>query len=249
MGQFTLLSHNAFWFQGVPFPTDRPPEPDTEILQRLCAIYRDLKPDVVCLQEIQNEEAFRMVSEELEMPGCYCRGEELPQYGGATFWASPRGEQIHSSHESALATQRMWQIVEVGRSDFCLRIGNVHLPSQRQLGPQRSAEQRVAETLEAVNSCEVGLDFIAGDFNEQYGGSVSECLEEHDYVDAAAISDWIEKPTSIAGGRGDFIWMREQASNSLLNYGVVGKRELECGDGNKRYLSDHLPLWITVEVR
>ena len=248
MGQFTLLSHNVFWFQGMPFPTDQPPKPDTQILQRLCAIYRDLKPDVICLQENQSEETFRTVSEELEMPGSYCPGEELPQYGGATFWVSPRGKQIHSSRESALATQRMWQIIEVGGVDFCLRIGNVHLPSQRQLGPQRSAAQRVAETLEAVNSCETGLDFIAGDFNEQYGGAVSECLEERDYVDAAAISDWIEKPTSIAGGRGDFIWMRKQASNSLLNYGVVGKRELECDDGNKQNLSDHLPLWVTVEI-
>jgi len=248
MGQFTLLSHNVFWFQGVPFPTDQPPAPNAEIMKRLCAIYRDLNPDVISLQEIQSEETFQMVSEQLKMPGCYCPGEELPQYGGAVFWTSPRGAQIHSSHESPLATQRMWQVVEVGQADSCLRIGNIHLPSQRQLGPEKSAAQRVTETLDAINSCELGLNFVAGDFNEQYGGAVSECLEAQGYVDAAAISDWVDRPTGISGGRGDFIWVREQASNSLLHYGVVGKQIFECGDINKQYLSDHLPLWVTMEI-
>jgi len=248
MGQFTLLSHNVFWFQGVPFPTDQPPEPDDEILKQLCAIYRDLKPDAVCLQEIQSEETFQLVSEQLEMSGCYCPGEQLPQYGGAVFWSSPRGAQIHSSHESALATQRMWQVIEIGRTDCNLRIANIHLPSQRQLGPEKSAAQRGAETLEAIDSCDTGLDFVAGDFNEQYGGAVSECLETHGYVDAAAVSDWIDKPTGISGGRGDFIWIKERASKHLLHYGVVGKQALECNHANKQYLSDHLPLWVTMEI-
>ena len=54
MKQLTVLSHNAFWFQGVPFATDIPPEPDLEIVKRLCEIYRRTDPDAVCLQEIHS---------------------------------------------------------------------------------------------------------------------------------------------------------------------------------------------------
>ena len=49
----TILSHNVFWFQGVPFLTDRPGPPLTGVISGLLKLYRASAPDVVCLQEVQ----------------------------------------------------------------------------------------------------------------------------------------------------------------------------------------------------
>ena len=249
MKQLTVLSHNAFWFQGVPFPTDRPPAPDVEVLKRLCAIYREVNPHVICLQEIQDRETFEMVSEHLGMSGCYCAGTTQSQYGGAVLWHPHGGRRIHSSQESAVKTQRMWQTVEVEGDDYCLRICNVHLPSQRQLGGERAAAQRIAELQDLIRSCEPGLDLIVGDFNEQPGGPVGECLARHGYVDAAVLADRTDAPTSIGEGRWDYAWIKRQIGDCVLTYDVAGQQALACGDTGKQHLSDHFPLWITVEHR
>ena len=128
MTQLTVVSHNTFWFQGAPFPTDRPPAPDGEILKRLCAIYRQVNPDIICLQEIQDRRTFEAVSEHLGMPGCYCPGTKLPQYGGAVLWRLHFARPVRDSQESGFETQRMWQIVEVQEDGRRLHIANVHLP-------------------------------------------------------------------------------------------------------------------------
>lgn len=247
MKPFTILSHNAFWFQGAPFPTDMPAEPDLEILKRLCAIYRKVNPNVICLQEIQNQEAFERVCEHLGMQGCYCQGKQLPQYGGAVFWQPGRGRQIRNSHGPAASTQRMWQIVEVNGTERRLRMCNIHLPSGRQLGRERAAARRIAEIEESIRSCTTEPDIIVGDFNEQPDGPASKCLESHGYVDSAVLSDCADVPTNIGQGRGDYVWIKRQMSNCLLNYGTAKKQELVCGSAGKRYLSDHYPLWIALE--
>ena len=249
MKSFTILGHNVFWFQGVPFPTDRPRGPDPEILRRLCAIYRKVHPDVICLQEIQSQETFDAVSEQLGMPGCYCRGGELPQYGGAVFWYPGGGRQIGDSQEASVKTQRMWQIVEVNIAGCRLRICNIHLPSGRQIGPEQAAVQRMSELRQLLQNCETEPDIIVGDFNEQPGGPASEYLERHGYVDSAVLAGRGDVPTNVGGGRGDYIWIKRWwVDNGSLNYDVADKQALECNDGGKQYLSDHLPLWITVEI-
>ena len=248
MKQFTVLSHNAFWFQGSLFPTVRPPAPDSGILKRLCAIYRQINPDIICLQEVQDQGTFEMVSEHLGMPGCYCPGTKLPQYGGAVLWRPHSARQIRNSQGSALTTQRMWQAVEVKEDDCCLRICNVHLPSGAQLGPERAATQRIAELQDLIRSCQTGLDIIVGDFNEHPGGSMGGYMESHGYVDAAVLSGRTWKPTSVFEGRGDYAWIKKQIGCGLT-YDVAAKHELACDDTGKQYLSDHLPLWITVEDR
>lgn len=249
MKQLTVLSHNAFWFQGVPFPTDKPLAPDGELLKRLCAIYREVNPDIICLQEIQDRKTFDMVSEHLGMPGCYCAGTTLPQYGGSVLWHPHVGRQIRDSQGAKLKTQRMWQAVEVDGNNLCLRICNVHLPSARQLGAERAAAQRIAELQDLIRSCEPGLDIIVGDFNEQPGGAASEYLERCGYVNVTTLSGRADVPTNIGAGRGDHIWIKRQMASYVVTYDVAAKQELACGDTGKQYLSDHLPLWITVKYR
>ena len=247
MRSFTILSHNVFWFQGSPFPTDRPPEPDLKILKQLCEIYRGINPSVICLQEIQDQKTFEVVSEHLGMPGCYCQGKELPQYGGAVFWHPDRGRQIHSSQESTAMAQRMWQIVEVDGTDRCLRICNIHLPSERQLVPEQAVVQRMAELQESIRSCETKPDIIAGDFNEQPNGPASKYLERHGYVDSAVLSDCADVPTNIGKRRGDYIWVKKQMTAHFLSYGIAEKEDIVYRTAAKQYLSDHLPLWMALE--
>ena len=250
MSTLTVLSHNVFWFQGVPFPSDRPPEPDVEVLQRLCAIYRALHPDVICLQEIQSRKTFERVSGTLGMSGCYCPGTALPQYGGAVFWRGDGGREVRNSQEAAVKTQRMWQMVEVQGGVGGVQICNIHLPSDRQLGPERAAAQRKAELEESIRNCGAGLDLIVGDFNEQPAGPIAVCLEQNGYLDAAVVSEHADFPTTIGGGRGDCIWIsRKMGGDRMLTHGVARRQDLACMDTGKSYLSDHLPLWITLEHR
>lgn len=250
MKPFTVLSHNVFWFQGVPFLTDTPPAPDAEVLKRLCAIYQARDPDVICLQEIQNWETFEQVAGNLGMSGCYCPGSALPQYGGAVFWRADSGREVRNSQAAAIKTQRMWQMVEVHGGVGRVQVCNLHLPSERQLGPARSAAQRKAELEDAIRNGREGPDLIVGDFNEQPAGAIAECLEQNGYLDAAVVPDQAGLPTTLGGGRGDYIWIsRKMRGGCTLTHGVARKQELACQEAGKTYLSDHLPLWLTLERR
>ena len=246
MPPLIILSHNTFWFQGVPFPTDIPPEPEAEVLQRLCAIYREVNADVICLQEIQSSLAFNMVSKQLGMPGCYCPGTILPQYGGSVFWRPGQGSLVHDSQTASLATQRMWQIVDINSGYDRLRVGNIHLPSSRQLGHIDAQAQRIAELRNAITRCEVPPDVIVGDLNEQPSGQIDEFLKSHAYIDAAVLTRRADLPSNLGTGRGDYIWIKNQYECRAITYNVMEKQELACNLLNKEYLSDHLPLRITL---
>jgi len=244
-----ILSHNVFWFQGTPFGTDRPPGPNVGILERLCAVYREIGPDIICLQEIQNRATFEAAGAGLGMEGTLCEGKDLPQYGGGVFWRAGLGRPLRDSLGAGGATQRMWQVIEVDDDDCCLRICNIHLPSERQVGAERAAVQRMDELREAIGSCDGGPDVVVGDFNEEPGGSTGKYLEGLGYVNAAVCAGRADTPTNLGGGRGDYIWLRRSLSVGLLRFGVADKQDLLSQDRDKEYLSDHLPLWIEVQAQ
>lgn len=245
MKQFTVLSHNVYWLQGAPFEGDQPPAPNVEILRRLCAIYGKAGADVICLQEIQSRDAFEMVSKELGMPGCYCRGKELRQYGGAVFWHPDRGRHCHDVLGVASGMQRMWQVVEVTHNNRRLQLCNIHLPSKRQLSHEQATAQRVAELRNAIRGLDTPPDLIVGDFNEPPAGPAGEYLEAQGYVDAAVHAGRAELLT-LGNQRLDYIWIKQPLSDCLLTYDVAGADELACEDIGKHHLSDHLPLWISL---
>ena len=247
MKALTILSHNTFWFQGVPFLSDIPPEPDVGILRQLCDIYREVSPDIICLQEIQSQKTFELVSEYLEMPGCYNSGVMFPQYGGAVFWRPHVGRQIYNSHCSSLKTQRIWQIVELKTDNRHLRICNIHLPSNRHLGSEQAAVQRISELQDVIWNSGERPDIILGDFNEIPGNSTGTFLKTQDYIDTAILSNNGNIHTNISDKRGDYIWIDKQMTNCTLKYDVTTKQNLAFNAIDKQYLSDHLPLWITIE--
>lgn len=240
----TILCHNVFWFQGAPFATDQPPSPDARILDRLCTLYRSIAADVLCLQEIQGLEAFQAVAAGMGLAGAHCRGNAFPQYGGALLWQSGLGAAGGACNDGS--PQRMWQGCEVAFGGGVFTVCNVHLPSGRQLGPERAARQRVQEILAVIDGGRRVWDVIAGDFNERSGGDAGRCLQQHGYRDVAVLAGRADRPTNVKGGRGDYIWLGPRVSDRLVDYGVTAKEEFQAGVPEKAYLSDHLPLWVTL---
>ena len=237
-----ILCHNVFWFQGVPFSPDSPGEPEVEVFQALMDLYRRLEPDVLCLQEVQSEQIFHDLRACLGMAGAYCAGGQLRQYGGATLWRS--GAAFGDSRQAGL--QRMWQIAAIsseGSQD--VTVCNVHLPSARQVGKTAAARQRVEELAGAVRT---RPQVVMGDFNEAPGGGVSDFMAGQGYGDAAVLTDQAVKPTSLAGKRGDQVWVHVSRREQVTGYGVLMEEDLATSIEGKTHLSDHLPLWVDLDT-
>jgi endonuclease/exonuclease/phosphatase family metal-dependent hydrolase len=236
----TLLSHNIFWLQGVPFLTDRPEGPRPDVLDALVRIYNRVEPDVICLQEVQSAEAFDRIQSALGLQGAYCPGAVHPQYGGATLWES--GRLVTDGLVAHDPPHRIRQLVEVAIDGAPrLTVCHVHLPSNRQLGKEASALRRVEEIRAATASVP---DVVVGDFNEFAGGKVSVFLTDSGYVDVAAARGMGDVPSSIGGRRGDQIWVRKDLEHRVAEYGVLRKEDLKTDLPGITHLSDHLPLWI-----
>jgi len=239
-----IVSHNAFWFQGVPFTTDRPGAADMGVLATLAAVYRGLAPDVLAVQEIQDARTFGRLGGVLGMPGAYCPGAELPQYGGATFWRS--GVLLADSRQAGVAPQRMWQVVRVPAGEIALVICHVHLPSARQLGAAAGA-RRLIELHAAMNQAHPP-GVVLGDFNEAPGGPLSGRLARAGYVDAAEAAQDADRPTGPGGGRGDQIWVHQNLQGRLAGYGVLPAEAMGAQQAGKQHLSDHFPVWIELDT-
>lgn len=244
----TIVSHNAFWFQGAPFGPVDPPAPDAEVLDRLCEIYVSHDPDVICVQEVQSESAFEAVAERLGMPGFYCPGNELAQYGGAVFGAAPAAHLAADSRRPAARAHRMWQRVELAHGEGRLRVCHVHLPSNRQLGPERSGARRLEDLTEALQAGNGAPDVVLGDFNERPGGPVGHFMRERGYEDACVLTGQPDAATSIGGHRGDYIWLGRTVAARLVACSVMDRDDLTCGLPGKETLSDHLPLRIVLDA-
>jgi endonuclease/exonuclease/phosphatase family metal-dependent hydrolase len=239
-----IVTHNALWFQGAPFPTDEPGPAVPEVLAALAAAYRRLRPDVLAIQEVQDEATFRCLGEAVGLPGRYCPGGELPAYGGAIFHGG--GRHVADGRSSRPVPQRMWQAVQVpfteGRG---LMVCSVHLPSSRQLGPG-AAQRRLNELRAALGHLRPPA-VVLGDFNEPPGGAVGSLLARSGYLDAAVIAGRADVPTALGGGRGDQAWVHRGLRAALQGYGVMDRRELAAAPAGRECLSDHFPVWIELE--
>lgn len=234
----TLVSHNVFWFQGVPFLTDQPAAPQAEIWKRLCEIYQTIQPDVLCLQEIQSDAVAQAVAERLGMAHVYHRGGNFPQYGGAVFSRWPMQE---IAFPQDVSIDRVLLGVAVHLPDFpALHLANVHLPSSRQRGAEGGQTQRLLELSMLTGKA----DLLLGDFNETPDGKSAAFLKERGYADVAEICGAGKEPSNIAasGHRGDMIWLSENLTSRLDGYFVIPKEKLAFNDLEKTFLSDHLPV-------
>ena len=64
----TVVTHNAYWFQGWPSLWGREePRAHPEILDALASLYARLAPDVLCLQEVPDRQVLAELESRLGM--------------------------------------------------------------------------------------------------------------------------------------------------------------------------------------
>lgn len=240
-----LLCHNVYWFQSRPFSGDQPGAPRADVVDGLCRLYAAAESDVIALQEVHRAEVATAVAARLGLAVAHSPGGAYPHYGGAILW---RGDGRLAADSRDAAVQRVWQLLRLERPDGPLTIANLHLPSNRQLGPERGQVQRVRD----LNSLFVACDppaIVCGDFNEPApGGPVAARLAELGYRDAATLAGAEQQPSSVKGGRGDWLCLRADLVPRLLRYHAYVADDLRMADASERHLSDHLPIYLDLAV-
>jgi exonuclease III len=243
--RITILCHNVLWFQGMPYTSDQPSAPTEPVLNRLCALYRELAPDVLCLQEVQDDATHRKVAASVGMAGVFCPAHRQPQYSGAVYWR--HGNLAADSASANARPWRMWQKVLVRAGIHDLVICNIHLPSSRQLDEETAARARVTD-LEQILTLSPKPDIIAGDFNEGPGGPSTAFLMQHGYVDSAPLVQSKVSSTGEGKPRSDQIWVSDALQHCVAGFSVMPWDKLKCAIPGKTHLSDHLPLRLDLEI-
>jgi len=237
---FRIVSHNAYWFQGVPFEGTNPGSPAPAIFAGLIEVYRSLQPDLLCLQEVQSAEVAEQLADALGMHAFHTPGKVRTQYGVASLTSRTAGVADWQAHGKCV--DRAWQLICVEVAPrTTLTVANVHLPSGRQTSPEQTRRLQRAELLDVIG---FEPDVLCGDLNDSPGGIVTETMQASGYVDAACLRRRENLPSNIAGWRGDYIWVHGRDANSVIEYGAFAGDFRPAEATGKTFLSDHLPIWI-----
>lgn len=254
-----IVSHNAFWFQGVPFATTEPDAVHEEVFARLAALYAELNPDLLCLQEVHSAAVASRLGTALAMSWHHSPGCRQPVYGGAVFWRPQWTVRVRDFRSLPDFTPyRSWQRVECDRVGESLHLTNVHLPSSRATPGLPVANVQCEEVtryaldgLDGLDGLGVAApaDIIVGDFNASPDGAAPALLVQHGYYDAAELAGQGQAPTSVRRKRGDHAWLSAATSRRLLAYRVVdlAQPHWALADPAKRTLSDHFPLVVDLQ--
>jgi endonuclease/exonuclease/phosphatase family metal-dependent hydrolase len=244
---FSLVSHNAFWFQGAPYGETSPGAPAEAVLDGLAALYRSLAPDLLCLQEVQDAPACMAVARRVGMRGHFCTGGAHGQYGGAVMGrlGSPAAS---SSKTAAPPAQRFWQVHAWPlQNGDTLPVCNLHLASHRQLGEEEAAQSRITD-LGRVLGLSPAPSIVAGDFNEGPDGGTSALMQERGYIDTAVLTGCAITSTGTGKGRSDQIWVSGALAERVSGFEVVPWGKLACDLPGITHLSDHLPLILRLDL-
>jgi len=246
MPGLTIISHNIFWGQGAGFTSLPPPEnPDPLVWDKLRELYLRERPDILCLQELQNRDCADDLALKMNKAVAFCPGRKIPYYGGGIY-SSLEMTGLADCRGTAPPVQRMWQSVEVTGPGIGVVICNLHLPSARQYGAERAAQVRLEE-LQAVLSQERRPDIITGDFNEKPGQGVTALMESRGYDDPAELTGNEELETTAGGSRSDYIWIKRPLSRFIKDYRVLKNITVTREPGKKESISDHRPIRITLD--
>jgi len=231
-----IITHNILRMRGLPELAGGLDVP--EILARL---YLDLKPQVICLQEVQFAEDAERLAKLLSMEFRFEPARIAPKYGGAVF-VDPKlaftYKPISSPRKGSF--ERICQLMEVELGNGPVSICNLHLPSAVGHEEDRGREIRMREITEVIS---LMPDVIVGDLNSLPDSPVYRKLQEAGYIDSAVEAGKGNVPT--CGDRHkiriDYVWIRSQARLELADYTVIFRTEAISEDV-VRFLSDHLPV-------
>ena len=246
---FTIVSHNAYWFQGCPsLWGNEQAHAYPAVVAALAALYRELETDVVCVQEVPDAATAQELAHELAARAEYCAGRVLVDYGGAILVRrhdarfrdlTRQPGQSGPTHERVCLEATV--VLPDGRD---LRVVNLHLPSNRFDPAPRAAERR-REELVALVSRRARPHIVAGDMNSLPGHEVTALLHDAGYVDAAEVAGLGDVPT--AGQRRiDYVWACQELARTMVSYEVIADERFAMPEGGR--LSDHCPVRVVFSL-
>ena len=237
----TIVTHNAYWFQAAPtlWPEERAAA-RPEVIDSLAEFYAGLAPDLLCLQEVPDEQVAGDLAGRLAMHFCFAKGGRLTTYGAAIFSKPDTGELRNLSEQVGPAERTCLRAAVRGERGV-LNVLAVHLPSNRYAPFEQAERQRVAELTAALDL--VGkVDVVVGDFNSTPGSAPYRFMVEWGFRDAAEMGGCADRLTG-AKHRVDYIWLGSRVARAFGGFRVLGPEGFaaELG-GRERMLSDHYPL-------
>ena len=241
--KFCIVTHNVLRMQGLPeFALVEGGPPD--VIETLARLYLALKPQILCLQEVQFAEDAQRLAELLGMGFRFEPGGVYLKYGGAVF-VDPKSPFIYKpiSRLRKGNFERVCQLVEVRLDNCPVTICNLHLPSGVRHPEDGGENARMREIAEVISFTP---DIIVGDMNAEPGSSVYRKLQKAGYVDAAVEAGMENIPT-CGRMRIDYIWIHSRACLKLEGYEVVSQAGTIGGDV-VRSLSDHLPVSAALTI-
>lgn len=211
-------------------------------LEEIAAVINEIQPDVVALQEVDDEaersgnvdQAYRL-GQLTGMAASFRRAVVLAD-GGLYGLAILSRYPILSSEKVELTStgeQRVAVLWELSLPDgTLLHVGNTHLG----LDAGERATQ-AAELVELAAGASNAL--ILGDLNEGPGGSVHDTLEGAGFRDA-----WLE------AGQGDGFTFPASGPESRIDYAFVGADwgQVRAAEVAAKSASDHAALWIDLPM-
>jgi len=242
---FTIVTHNAYWFQAAPtlWPEERAAA-RPEVIDRLAKFYAGLAPDLVCLQEVPDEQVAGDLAGRLAMHFCFASGGKLEAYGAAIF-SKPGTSELRNLTEQVGPAERTCLHAAIRSEGGVLNVLAVHLPSNRYAPFEQAERQRVAELMAALNLAGE-VDVVVGDFNSEPGSAPYRFMIERGFRDAAELGGCADRLTG-AKHRVDYIWLGPRVATAFGGFRVLGPEgfAVEPG-GRERMLSDHYPLSLNL---
>tara|TARA_B100000809_G_scaffold262809_1_gene314642 strand:+ start:692 stop:1447 length:756 start_codon:yes stop_codon:yes gene_type:complete len=234
----TLVSHNSYWFQGAPsLWGEERTQSHPHILAALTRFYRQLAPDILCLQEVPSEEEASRLAEELGMQATFARGGRRPAYGGAVLWHGSDAEvEDLTGYGDTAPFERMCLVLQCTGPEG-LTIVTVHLSSNRYAPGREGDPVRLAE-LQALFAACPQPDVIAGDFNATPSGLVYQDMVARGFVECGSLAC---VPAIANERRVDYIWIRE-ARRLLVEPTDFQPAGFLLDRNSQTRLSDHPPI-------
>ena len=244
----TIVSHNAYWFQGAPsLWGEERSAPQARVVEALLGRYAELAPDVLCLQEVPGADVVESLRATLGMDGAYLCGGLRPEYGGAVLWRGATGTVRELTHEPVATPggvfERMAAVLDAAVNGRRVAIANAHLSSNR-FAPNRDGEPvRLAELATLLAACPEAA-IVVGDLNARAGSEPPARMRALGFIDACApaVDD------DLAQRRVDYIWTRPTRGITIADCQVLAVDDLRLTDDDRVRLSDHPVLCADLEV-
>jgi endonuclease/exonuclease/phosphatase family metal-dependent hydrolase len=242
----TIVTHNAYWFQAAPtLWSEERAAARPEVIDSLAELYAGLAPDLLCLQEVPDQQVATDLAGRLAMHFCFAQGGKLRPYGAAVFSRPDTGELRNLTGQVGPA-ERTCLRAGVHSEFGMLNVLAVHLPSNRYAPFDQAERQRVGE-LRAALDLAGEVDLVVGDFNSTPDSAPYRFMVERGFRDAAEMGGCADRLTG-AKHRVDYIWLGSRAATAFGGFRVLGPEGFvaELG-GRERMLSDHYPLLLKLD--